>query len=163
MTQLLPSQSPEYIQALETENAALREGTQALINSGNHVSIESLRSPQTGQEVANQINMWIGQIKAFFSYGTLIAIKDYDQKSTQLTSSWDFSRTTVKYLKQFLGDESLSMNDIRARIKNGSYVLDPELTIHKALEANKRATFLNAVAQLSNPEPEPAKRKAPAP
>ena len=55
----------------------------------------------------------------FYSYDTLIATKK-DGK-TFLTSKWDYSKTTTKYLCQLLGVKS--KKDIEQGIKEGKYIL----------------------------------------
>ena len=55
----------------------------------------------------------------FHSYNTLIAEKRGDK--VYLTGYWDCSRTTLFYLKQFLGVGS--KKDIEKGIKDGKYIL----------------------------------------
>ena len=55
----------------------------------------------------------------FRSYNTLIAEKKGDK--VYLTKYWNYSNTTMFYLKQFLGVGSVE--DIRKGIKAGKYVL----------------------------------------
>jgi len=55
----------------------------------------------------------------FYSYDTLIAFTKEGQ--IYLTSKWDYSRTTLKYLCQFLGVKS--KKDIEQGIKEGKYLL----------------------------------------
>lgn len=59
----------------------------------------------------------------FQSYDSVIAMKEPSGK-VHLSKRWDFSRTTIKYLKGFLNGESL--NSIRLNIKHGVYKIDLE-------------------------------------
>ena len=43
-------------------------------------------------------------IYKFYSYSTLIATYNTEKKTIELTDSWNYSRTTQKYLKTFLND-----------------------------------------------------------
>lgn len=56
---------------------------------------------------------------SFYSYQTLIAEKKGDK--VYLTKYWNYSRTTLFYLKQFLG--GVSKNDIEKGIKEGRFIL----------------------------------------
>lgn len=46
----------------------------------------------------NQILVWQRGYKYFFSYDTLIGVLD-DCNNLYLTNSWDYSKTTLKYLR----------------------------------------------------------------
>ena len=85
-------------------------------------------SPRTGQPVANQFVISKPEGLYFQSYQTLIAFKPNDGSTPTVTESWDCSATTLKYLKQFLGCNSLSKNDIQKRINAGSIILDNNLS-----------------------------------
>ncbi|QCQ61898.1 hypothetical protein Barba19A_gp058 [Rheinheimera phage vB_RspM_Barba19A] len=59
----------------------------------------------------------------FVSYGSVIAFKPYNGDTPTVTDKWDYSQTTLKYLKQFLGC-SLSKAQLADRIKSGNIILD---------------------------------------
>lgn len=52
----------------------------------------------------NQFVIINGNIVAFQSYKTIIAIYDKDTRNLQISNKWNFSRTTSKYFYQFLRD-----------------------------------------------------------
>lgn len=81
-------------------------------------------SPRTGNVVANQYIIEQGKTDYFQSYSTIIAKREYRNGGiiTLDKDMWDYSVTTVKYLKEFLGVNSI--NDIREAIENGNYLLD---------------------------------------
>lgn len=66
------------------------------------------------------------------SYETLIAFKPRCGDTPVVTSAWDYSATTLRYLKQFLGLNSYSKKDITKMIQAGSIILDDDLTIKGA-------------------------------
>ena len=68
----------------------------------------------------NQFKVYTERGVVFQSYNTLISYKEGSR--VYLTSDWDYSKTTLKHLKIFLGIE-LSAKDIRAKIKKGDYIL----------------------------------------
>ena len=55
----------------------------------------------------------------FKSYKTMIAIRSWDGQ-VMLDHDWDYSATTLKYLKIFL-DVSLSKSEIQKRIDDGIF------------------------------------------
>ena len=55
-----------------------------------------------GNKVPNQYLISIGNLEIFQSYNSIIAIKDGDKVRLNYVY-WDWSRTTLKYLNQFLG------------------------------------------------------------
>ena len=60
----------------------------------------------------------------FQSYESIIAYVPYDNPGDRAyidVNRWDYSKTTLKYLKYFL--EVDSINDIREGIKSGKYIL----------------------------------------
>ena len=62
----------------------------------------------------------IGDIQAFYSYGTLIAYNLPNQKIV-LTSYWHYSKSTTKYLSQYLGRNK---QEIRQAIADFTYILE---------------------------------------
>ena len=69
----------------------------------------------------NQFKVYMEKGVIFQSYSTLISFRDLNGK-VHLTSDWDYSKTTLKHLKIFLGID-LSAKDIRAKIAKGDYIL----------------------------------------
>lgn len=84
---------------------------------------------RSGRPVANQFIIETESFLTFQSYESVIAQKEkripYDETcgraETVLDSVyWDYSRTTMKYLAQFLG---CSGKEVRQRVKDGTYTL----------------------------------------
>lgn len=84
------------------------------------VQVKSLCSPCTGNPVANQFSIKAGNDTYFQSYTTIIAKIASNGKITLDTKSWDYSRTTLKYLKEFLGI-TYSKKEILDLIEKGVY------------------------------------------
>ena len=59
-------------------------------------------------------------LTAMYSYDTLITYK-FQDKPRILTSDWDYSRTTTKYLSQYLNKNKA---EIRKAIENFEYILE---------------------------------------
>lgn len=87
--------------------------------------VSNMESPRTGNKVANQYIIQVGKEFYFQSYQTIIARKylcksdNCGQWHIQLDPDYDYSRTTMKYLSQFLFKESMA--EIRKNIKDGIY------------------------------------------
>lgn len=79
----------------------------------------SLCSPRSGKPVANQWVISTQNGEMFKSYKTMIAIRSWDGQ-VMLDHDWDYSATTLKYLKIFL-DVSLSKSEIQKRIDDGIF------------------------------------------
>ena len=62
----------------------------------------------------------IGDTQAFYSYDSLIAYNLPNQKIV-LTNYWDYSRSTTKYLSQYLGRNK---QEIRQAIADSTYILE---------------------------------------
>lgn len=62
----------------------------------------------------------IGDLEAFYSYNSLIAYTLPNQKVV-LTNYWDYSKTTTKYLSQYLGRNK---KEIRQAIADFTYILE---------------------------------------
>lgn len=88
-----------------------------------NVRVASIRSPKTGKAVANQFTITTPHGEMFQSYKTLIAFRANNGQLT-LDPSWDCSRTTLKYLKEFMGADAATTNVIRKRISAGVYKLE---------------------------------------
>ena len=75
---------------------------------------------RTGNAAANQFIIETEDGTYFKSYATIIALKKNGQVYLD-KDSWDYSRTTLKYLHQFLGTSS--KKEILFRINAGRYLL----------------------------------------
>ena len=62
----------------------------------------------------------IGDIQAFYSYDSLIAYTLPNEKIV-LTNYWDYSKSTTKYLSQYLGRNK---QEIRQAIADFTYILE---------------------------------------
>lgn len=83
-----------------------------------------------GNKVANQFIVTTDEGYYFQSYKTIIAFEPrHGLANTTLgrtvldKDSWDYSVTTLKYLKIFLGLEHTSKKEIEKIIENGTYTL----------------------------------------
>ncbi len=61
---------------------------------------------------------------AFISYDSIVAFRPYSDEPLVLGAKWDYSRTTMKYLGQWLGSNA---KEIRAGIERGTITYDEEL------------------------------------
>ena len=87
------------------------------------VKVRNLRS-ENGNHVPNQFVIEAGDGVYFQSYETVIAKMPRRGKDTRVQldkDSWDYSRTTTKYLNQFLGTSG--KKDIEERIATKRYRL----------------------------------------
>lgn len=86
------------------------------------LKVNNLESPRTGNPVANQYEIETDKYYIFQSYNTIIAKKERGFLGKVILDAyyWNYSRTTLKYLKQFLGT-NISSKEIEQRIKNGTY------------------------------------------
>lgn len=75
------------------------------------MKLRHLKSPQQVIVTINYNEHW------FFSYGTLIA-KEIKHEITLDEYYWNYSRTTSKYLAEFLGVTNL---ELHKNVKNGIY------------------------------------------
>ena len=60
----------------------------------------------------------------FQSYDSRVAFRPNDGSTITVGVHWDYSRTTMKYLGQWLG---MNTPDIRKAIKEGSIIYDEDL------------------------------------
>tara|TARA_R110002050_G_scaffold131677_1_gene253531 strand:+ start:162 stop:455 length:294 start_codon:yes stop_codon:yes gene_type:complete len=86
------------------------------------MKVTQLKSPRSGNEVPNQFEIFDGRKVFFQSYNSMICKIDKAKNTVYLdTNYWDYSRTTIKYLKEFLYLNAyygtLSTDDIKAKIK----------------------------------------------
>jgi len=86
------------------------------------IKVSNLESPRSGNPVANQYEIETDKYYIFQSYGSIIAKRERSFLGKVILDPyyWNYSRTTLKYLKQFLG-VNLSSKEIEERIKNGTY------------------------------------------
>ena len=86
------------------------------------IKVNNLESPRSGNPVANQYLIETDKHFFFQSYNSIIAKKERGFLGKVILDPyyWNYSRTTLKYLKQFLG-QNLSSKEIEQRIKNGTY------------------------------------------
>lgn len=94
--------------------------------------VSNMTSPRTDSKVANQFviseKINSGDLKTFQSYDSIIA-KTWPSGRVVLDKHlWNYSRTTVKYLTQFLRYETgLAINtkkDVESKIKSGEFELE---------------------------------------
>lgn len=93
--------------------------------------IKNLTSPRSGREVANQFVITTNKGVFFQSYRSIIAKID-KKGQVWLSSYWDYSQTTTKYLYQFLkeyGWYGLNANEVRKHIKDGTFKYKERLEI----------------------------------
>ena len=85
--------------------------------------VKNLTSPRSGRTVANQFVITTNKGAFFQSYRSIIAKID-KKGQVYLSSSWDYSQTTMKYLYQFLreyGWYGLNASEVRKNIKDGTF------------------------------------------
>lgn len=68
----------------------------------------------------NQVIMQCGENTIFQSYNSVIAVKDINNV-VHLSEHYDYSNTTMKYLKKFLGHGAA---ETRKHIESGKYKRD---------------------------------------
>ena len=73
--------------------------------------------------VKNQFTIESSEGEMFQSYSSAIALVDNNGK-VHLSEHYDYSSTTMKYLKKFLGH---GVAETRSKIANGEYSLDLSL------------------------------------
>ena len=73
-----------------------------MLNTIKNLKIRPCESERTGEAVKNQYIIEFSGSVAFQSYNSLIAIYNREEKRLTLGYDWDYSRTTQKYLYQFL-------------------------------------------------------------
>lgn len=85
---------------------------------GNFIEVENFVNYK-GNTIPNQFKLRFENGEVYQSYGSLIAINTHG--NIYLTDKWDYSRTTIKYLHQWLGTES--KKEIENLIKIGNISL----------------------------------------
>lgn len=84
------------------------------------IQVRNMCSPSSGQEVANQFIITVGNKKVFQSYDSVIAIKETGKPTKLDRQFWDYSNTTGKYRNIFLRE---TKRETEAKIKSGIYKL----------------------------------------
>lgn len=84
--------------------------------------VSTLRNKR-GNTVANHFVIHTNSAEFLQGYQTIVARKD--ESGIALSEQWDCSRTTAKYVVQFLGAKNVS--EVRAWIKSGKVWIDPSL------------------------------------
>lgn len=93
--------------------------------------VRNLPSPRTGNAVANQFFITTNNGRFFQSYRSIVAKVD-NKGQVWLSADWDYSRTTMKYLYQFLrgfGWYNLNASEVRKLIKSGTFKYRVNLTM----------------------------------
>ena len=84
-----------------------------------NIKVHNLNSPRTGNPVANQYEIITKDNYIFQSYNSIIAKRNRETNKIILDDYfWDYSRTTLKYLKQFL-NTNMSKKEIQKAIETG--------------------------------------------
>jgi len=83
------------------------------------VKVENMRSPRTGNPVANQFRIQVGSTRYFQSY-TSIIVRITPKKITLDRHYWDYSSTTSRYRNEFLGETT---RETQRKIDSGEYRL----------------------------------------
>ena len=84
-----------------------------------NIKVYNLNSPRTGNPVANQYEIITEDDYIFQSYSSIIAKRNKETNKITLDSYyWDYSVTTLKYLKQFL-NTNMSKKEIQDAIESG--------------------------------------------
>lgn len=86
---------------------------------------------KNGHPVANQQVVVTNHGEYFVSYSTVIAYKPFNGGAPTVSESWDYSATTLKHLKLFLGIE-YTKAQIQKRLESGTIILDKNLLISEA-------------------------------
>lgn len=82
--------------------------------------VQNLVSPRSGNQVANQFEIITPEGKFFQSYSSTIVFKANDGSITLDEKYYNYSRTTIKYRNEFLGETS---KEVQAKIDSGIYKL----------------------------------------
>lgn len=90
----------------------------------NAIKVRQMKSLKSYNPVPNQFEIHTKKYVYFQSYQTIIARtqKGFLGKTTLDKNYWDYSATTLKYLKSFLGTHK-SKKEIEKDIKTGVYKL----------------------------------------
>ena len=97
------------------------------------MKVTNLCSPQSGKPVPNQFHVTTRDGTYFQSYDTLIAKREYGSTGHQHTvlnyDMWNYSVTTVKYLRYWLAQEGINLTTKELhKIFAGDHTIYPDLT-----------------------------------
>ncbi|QMP19005.1 hypothetical protein FKOIJHOC_00057 [Acinetobacter phage Ab_121] len=102
----------------------IKNVSNANIGTIESIDIENLYT-NSGSKAPNQFNVFIygqeGNIKVFKSYNSIIAVRCNGETYLD-QGKWDYSPTTLRYLKQWLGTQD-SKAEIVKKIEDGIYKL----------------------------------------
>lgn len=84
------------------------------------LKVSNMDSPRSGHPVANQYEIQTAEGTYFQSYRTIIAFRANDGRITLDADAWNYSVTTAKYRRVFLGENT---EETRKKIKSGEYTL----------------------------------------
>lgn len=84
------------------------------------IKVHQMTSPRTGNPIANQFEVYTDKGVYFQSYKSIIAFKPHKGKTQLDKNYWDYSNTTAKYRREFLGE---GVEETREKIKNKEYKL----------------------------------------
>lgn len=96
--------------------------------------VTNMKSPRTGNPVANQFILSFTNGYVFQSYRAIVAAKL--DGVTYITEDWEYSKTTMKYVKEFL-NTTASAKIIRERIEDGRYKLVTGKEIRNMVEGQQ--------------------------
>ena len=83
--------------------------------------VRNFTSSRSGKAIANQFVITIENGDTIFqSYESIIAIKTFCGKVLVDCDRWDYSNTTSRYRKVFLGENT---KETKEKIDNGTYLL----------------------------------------
>lgn len=71
-----------------------------------YTKIRNLKTKFGNENYKQNVEINDNEIK-FYSYSHLIAIYNKENKQLTLTKKWDYSNTTITYLKQFINNYTL--------------------------------------------------------
>ena len=74
----------------------------------------------------NQFKVYTKEGVYFQSYDSVVAFKPYNNDKIRVGIDWDYNRTTMKYVGQFLGQNTAQT---RRDILDGKIILDKELKL----------------------------------
>lgn len=91
------------------------------------MKMENMFSNKSGRSVPNQLIIRDGGKRYFQSYDTIIALIDEIGCVILDKEAWKYSKTTIRYRNQFLGESS---KEVESKVKSGKYIL-ADLNIDK--------------------------------
>jgi hypothetical protein len=79
-------------------------------------SVSNLESRRTNRPVANQYHITSNKFEVFQSYQTVIVYSEYGNSKTYIDPKWNYSVTTLKYFKNYMGWERYTKKEIEKMI-----------------------------------------------